>query len=258
VDLKGYIFVSTDEEDEVEYNETTIVDQHQENKKNHKRDKENNKENSVSKEKENQPAKKDPMLEQSSRESTYFAFQDSQNYYIRVSGELLSPNEGEAILKSCKAFAQFSLNLKLPGGFQFSEGIPPCISYDLTQLNCMYTPYIQQVNLPGHNSSSKICEVLTGYEIRLVGVVHFVIGREIAPISGQSIGNQMPTVSSSMTVAINEVIDYTCTTLVDSSIKPGFKASILTIMMQTLKDQSGEYSNINGQIGFSSSNGVAE
>lgn len=137
------------------------------------------------------------------------SFEYGKTYYIDKSGVAIEESEIKEMHSDCIPVVRACCRLQLPKGFKFAHRAPG-MCFDLSDLSCVKSPMMQQITIPSCDKRHPMeCEVVGGYEIRVVGDVHFSVSTPISPIAGFCYPRHSQTCNNT-TAAVNEVVSYTC------------------------------------------------
>lgn len=132
-----------------------------------------------------------------------------KTYYIDRSGLPIHESDVKALTANCIPLVKTCCRLQVPKGFKFLDCTPD-MSFNLSGLSCLKNPIVKKVQIPTCDGSHhKECDVVAGYEIRVVGEVNFSTSVPVSPISGYSFPNHTSTCCSK-TAYVNKAISTTC------------------------------------------------
>ena len=136
-------------------------------------------------------------------------FNYGEKYYFDKSGMAIDEGEANRNNCDCKKLIKTCCRIEIPRGFNPAD-CSPGMCFNLSNLSCIKSPVIQKVELPNCQCKHAMqCEVVAGYEVRAVGDVNFSVSLPICPVEGFCFPAKSHS-SCSSTVAVNEVISYTC------------------------------------------------
>lgn len=136
-------------------------------------------------------------------------FEFNKTYYIDKTGMPIDEYEAKQLHTSCTPIVETCCNLRVPRGFEVKDAFPN-LSFDLSKLSCIKNPIMEKVFINTHDYGKPLeCEVVAGYEVRLVGGVNFSFSAPINPKQGFCFPHQSHTCCTS-TVPVNMIISHTC------------------------------------------------
>lgn len=143
------------------------------------------------------------------RESKKRTFEFGKTYYIDKSGIDIDECELKCIKDDCTVMVKSCCRLQVPKGFRIANRNPG-MCFNLSNLACVKNPIVKKVELPCCNHKHPTeCEVVTGYEIKVVGEVEFSASVPICPKKGCCFKNHS-NVCCNTIVPVNKTVSYTC------------------------------------------------
>ena len=146
---------------------------------------------------------------QAKQECSERTFEFGKTYYIDKSGIDINEHELSCVKNECTVMVQSCCRLQVPRGFKVANHNPG-MCFNLSNLSCVKNPIVKKVELPScdHKHPTE-CEVVTGYEIKVVGEVEFSASVPICPIKGYCFTNHSSTCCNTI-VPVNKIVSYTC------------------------------------------------